>query len=123
MSTRDLTCALCMLLLQSCGGRVVFSADGDALDCEEVTFDIADATEECFGDATCSLSSRLADGRVGVIECTNLGEAPSCELRIEGELACVCAADTIDFANVCSNGVPTCSDWSINRIDLVPCGE
>lgn len=56
-------------------------------------------------DDTCVLSGPDALG----VEWTSVCDETSCTLLREGEAVCTCTS--LDFANVCPGGVPTCGLW------------
>lgn len=97
---------------------------GGALDCADVSFDFDQPIAMCgkTGDV-CSITGVLADGRALRETCTVLaaGNTGSCDLFVDDVKVCSCPSKLIDFANTCSNGVPTCREWKIDFSDISVC--
>lgn len=72
--------------------------------------------EQCLTATRCELRATFAG--VSIAErCENGG----CTLVIDGDVACTCPKDQIDFASTCGNGVPTCHAWKLDWTDVTSC--
>lgn len=110
-----------------CGANVVFDGEDDGggqagLDCENVDYDFDVVARVCAEHDSCTIFGELPDGREARILCG--GDPPTCTLSVDNEQVCSCPDERIDWANVCSNGVPTCAGWRIDYTDaLYSCQE
>ncbi len=112
--------AAAVWLVGGCGARTELvdrSSDDGGCALPRIAQDAASRERACNG--TCTMSATSEQGSAVRFHC----DGRSCQLFVDEVPGCVCT--DLDFANVCSNGVPLCRrrpNFNFARFESVSCG-